>query len=357
MIPPRPLVCATLLLACHRDPPPPIPRIDIHVHAGPASVARLVALMDTRGIAHAVNLSGMIPGGGLEVQLAAAAAAPGRVSVFANLDWRFADPSTFAAAQVALLGRARALGARGLKIPKALGLGYAWSDGRLIAIDDPALDPIFDEAGRLGLPVAIHSGDPKAFWQAPTPDNERYDELRAHPAWSFYGQPVPSWQELFDAFARRVARHPRTTFIGVHFGNAPEDPDAVARLLARCENLVIDTAARVPEIGRHDAAKMRRFFEKWQDRVLFGTDLGVGREPGELMLGSTGEAPPTTADVDRFFAATWRYFETRERGFAHPTPIQGRWTIDGVGLPRAVLEKIYRRNAERVLGIALTPTR
>ena len=103
------------------------------------------------------------------------------------------------------------------------------------------------------MPVVIHVGDPKAFWKPPTPDNERYDELKAHPEWSFYGQPVPSWAELFAAFERLVARHPKTTFIGVHFGNDPEDPARVAQLLDKHPNLVLDTAARVPEIGRQPA--------------------------------------------------------------------------------------------------------
>jgi hypothetical protein len=85
--------------------------------------------------------------------------------------------------------------------------------------------------------------------------------------------------------------------------------------------------------------------------VLFGTDLGVGTHPRALMLGSTGETPPTDADVKHFFASTWRYFETADRGFAHPTPIQGAWTIDGIALPREVLAKLYADNARRVLGV------
>mgnify|MGYP000694581192 CR=1 FL=1 len=105
------------------------------------------------------------------------------------------------------------------------------------AHDDPALDPIFDKAGELGLPIAIHVGDPQAFWQEPGPANERHEELDAHPEWSFYADykkgRVPAWRELYDAFIRRVARHPKTTFIGVHFGNAPEEPDLVAQALDR----------------------------------------------------------------------------------------------------------------------------
>jgi predicted TIM-barrel fold metal-dependent hydrolase len=246
---------------------------------------------------------------------------------------------------------AKKKGAIGLKISKGLGLGVPTPDDKgLLPVDDPGLDPLFEKAGALRMPVAIHTGDPKAFWKPADAKNERFDELKAHPGWSFYGEPVPSWEALYKAFERRVARHPKTTFIGVHFGNAPEDPDAVARMLDKYPNLYVDTAARVPEIGRHSAEKMRRFFEKYQDRVLFGSDTGIGGTQEDMMYGSTGAEAPTLADEERFFTSTWRYFETRDRQFEHPTPIQGRWKIDGVGLSEAVLRKIYFENAARVLG-------
>jgi predicted TIM-barrel fold metal-dependent hydrolase len=211
---------------------------------------------------------------------------------------------------------------------------------------------MFEAAGKLGLPIAIHTGDPKAFWLPVTPANERFDELSIHPRWSFYGAPV-SWQQLYDQFERRVARHPRTIFIGVHFGNDPEDPDNVGRMLDKYKNLYIDTAARVPEIGRHDPARMRAFFERYQDRVLFGTDCGVGTAEEDLMLGSTGRHPPSLDDIQRFFESTWKWFETAEKQIPTPTPIQGRWNIDGIALPREILEKVYHANAERVLGVKL----
>jgi predicted TIM-barrel fold metal-dependent hydrolase len=203
------------------------------------------------------------------------------------------------------------------------------------------------------MPVAIHTGDPKAFWQRPDAGNERFAELAAHPRWSLWGRPVPSWEELYRALERRVARHPRTTFVAVHFGDAPEEPRRVEAMLDRYPNLLIDTAARIPEIGRRDRdpAAVRRVFLRHQDRVLFGTDLQLGRSEASLALGSGGDRPPARGDVDHFFAATWRYFETADRGFAHPTPIQGEWTIDGIDLPDAVLDKLYRRNAARLLGL------
>ncbi len=343
------LACAAC--ATRRAAPPERPRkIDVHVHVGPSGLDHLIELMNTHGIDAAVNLSGGTPGKGLELQLAAAARHPGRILVFCNLDWeqplRGPGYGRRMADDVALAHR---LGAVGVKIEKGLGLGYTDAGGRLIPVDDPELDPIFRVAGELGMPVAIHSGDPVAFWSPATPENERWNELRAHPAWSFHGRGLPSWESIFVQLERRVARHPGTTFISVHFGNAPEDPERVAALLDRYPNLYVDTAARIPELGRHDPDKMRALLVRHADRVLFGTDLGVGPGKYDLMLGSTGEEPPTDADIERFFSATWRWLETRERGFAHPTPIQGEWTIDGVGLPRDVLKKIYGGNAARLL--------
>lgn len=337
-----------------------LPRIDVHMHLGPTSIERTLALMDRWGIDGVINLSGMYPGPPrhmLEMQLEAAASARGRIAVFANVDiprtvLRRPDYGKVLADQLA---EAKRLGAIGLKISKGLGLGFPTPNGEdLQAVDDPGLDPLFAKAGELGLPVAIHTGDPKAFWKPADPKNERWDELQAHPEWSFHGKapndkPWPSWEQLYRAFERRVARHPKTIFIGVHFGNNPEDPDAVGRMLDKYPNLYVDTAARVPEIGRHDAEKMRRFFIKYQDRVLLGTDTGVGESQEEMMYGSNGAAAPTEADEKRFFEATWRYFETRDKQFEHPTPIQGRWKIDGVGLPEEVLRKVYFENAARVL--------
>jgi hypothetical protein len=310
--------------------------------------------MDEWGIDGVVNLSGMYPGpprGMLETQLAAAATAGGRIAVFMTPNFKLVRAlKNYGEAMAAELSEGKRLGARGLKITKGLGLGYPAPDGQhLLAVDDPGLDPLFERAGALGMPVAIHVGDPKAFWKPVSPDNERWDELRVHPEWSFAGPGIPSWQQLYDAFERLVARHKKTTFIGVHFGNDPEDPDNVARMLDRHPNLYIDTAARVPEIGRHPQEKMRRFYAKYQDRVLFGTDTGIGAEDADMMYGSTGANVPTRADEVRFFTATWRYFETSDRQFESPTPIQGRWKIDGVGLPESILRKIYFENAARLL--------
>src|SRR5262245_32199622 len=335
-------------------PPRRFRRIDVHTHIGPDGIARAVRLMNEWGIDGVVNLSGMYPGpprGMLETQLGAAATGGGRVLVFMTPNFKLVRMGKgYGEAMADQLAEGQRLGARGLKITKGLGLGIPAPDGKkLLAIDDPGLSPLWERAGALGMPVAIHIGDPKAFWKPVSPENERWDELRVHPEWSFYGPGIPSWQQLYDAFERVVARHKKTTFIGVHFGNDPEDPDNVARMLDKHPNFFIDTAARVPEIGRHPQEKMRRFYAKYQDRVLFGTDTGIGPDDADMMYGSTGADVPTRADEVRFFTSTWRYFETPDRQFESPTPIQGRWKINGVGLPDSVLRKIYFENAARLL--------
>jgi predicted TIM-barrel fold metal-dependent hydrolase len=327
------------------------PVFDVHTHIDPAATSRVLAMFDERNVRVAVNLSGGAPGEGLEESLAQQRASGGRIVPFCNINWRGAGDPGWVAAQIATLEGCAAAGVKGWKIPKVLGLAAGDGRGQRLRVDDPMLDPIFERAGALGMVVLIHSGDPRAFFEPATPANERWDELGVHPAWSFADPRYPRWSEILTEFETRVLRHPRVRFIGAHFGNAAEDPDRVERLLARAPNYFIDTSARVPEFGRHDPERMRRFFVRWQDRILFGTDLGVGTDPRDLMLGSTGAEPPTFAEIERFWSATFRYFESTDRRIEHPTPIQGRWTIDAIGLAPEVLRKVYGANAARLLNI------
>jgi predicted TIM-barrel fold metal-dependent hydrolase len=349
------VLAALQLAGCHRRsepvaPPVPgvIPRFDVHTHISAADLPEAMRLYAQQDIYGLLNLSGG-HGRRLEAQLDAAGQWRGRVLVSAVLDARGIFEPGWEEREILRLRDARAKGARGLKFHKALGLGWADPKGERVKVDDPRLDPIFEEAGRLGLVVSIHSGDPKAFFRPPTPDNERFDELKANPDWSFYGPGWPTWEEVFGEYERRVARHPRTTFIGVHFGNDPEDPEHVAAMLRQYPNLYVDTAARVGEIGRQPPEKLRALFVEHRRRILFGTDFSLSG--GEMMLGAPDGNLPTPADFDRFFSATWRFFETSDRKIAHPTPIQGRWTVDAIGLPKDVLEDVYHKNAERLLGL------
>jgi predicted TIM-barrel fold metal-dependent hydrolase len=329
--------------------PSRIPIIDVHVHLSASAVPRLQQLMARYGIQQVVNLSGGHPLAGLDEQLRASAASPGKIVVFAGLAYEQARHASYGERMASLLRLAHERGARGLKIAKLLGLGLRDAKGQLIRVDDPALDPVFEVAGELHMPVAIHTGDPEAFWLPVDASNPRRAELEAHPGWALYGQDVPSFDELLGQLETRIARHPSTTFIAVHFGNAAEHPDRVARMLRRYPNMYIDTAARIPELGRHPPPLMRAFFIEFQDRILYGSDLGVGPEPNPLFLGSQGSQPPGAAEQERFFSASRRYFESADLAFDHPTPIQGDWKISGIALPRRVLAKVYHDNAARLL--------
>lgn len=336
-----------------------VPRIDVHVHVPPSQADRAIRLFrEHGGVVVALNASGGHPdGGGLEESAAIAERTHGALRPYCYLDLSRVERDDFVAYATRSLDACRREGAVGWKIFKSLGLGITLADGSLLAVDDPRLDPVFERAGELGLPVLIHSGDPQAFFRPPTRDNERYDELAAHPSWSFHGRreggaPWPSWQQVFDQFERRVARHPQTTFLGAHFGNAPEEPDTVERMLDAYPNLYVETGARIPELGRHPPERMRALFVRHADRILFGTDFQIG-EDGSLVLGSAGRRPDPESRVPFFYQAHFRWLESADRGLAHPTPIQGDWTIDGIELPRDVLERVYWRNAARLFDIEL----
>jgi len=320
--------------------------IDMHGHIYPDSIDLLERTMVGNGLGLMINLSG----GDSETasQMAQFTAKFPRMLPFFNVDWRRRGEVGFGKTMAADLATAvTKLGFRGLKIPKVLGLYLKDLAGKRVPVDWPELDPLWDKAGELGVPVAIHVADPAAFWLPPTPDNERYEELAVHPRWSFYGPEWPPRLALLGELENVFKRHPKTTFISVHFGNNAEDLDYVERILDSYPNVMVDTAARLGEIGRHPADKVRAFFIKFRTRIVFGTDIGLSDRG--IMLGSQGKEDPTQADIHPFYEVHWRFFEGHEKAIAHPTPIQGHWTIDAIDLPDDVLEDVYWKNAARLL--------
>jgi predicted TIM-barrel fold metal-dependent hydrolase len=327
--------------------------IDVHAHVMPSGLQHLSKIMKTNGVEIMVNLSGGSNVRAFQVRKQMSEIVPGLLHFYTPA-WRERIQPGFGAREAAKLEVAvSTFGYRGLKIAKALGLYLSDELGHRIPVDWPELDPLWAKAGRLGVPVAIHTSDPRAFWEPADPLNERYEELSLHPNWSFYGPEYPSRELLLDERDRVIERHPGTTFICVHLANSPEDLEVVDRLLRRHSNVMLDISARVPEIGRHDPKRVREFFITHQDRILFGTDLGLSRQG--LMLGSTGSDTPTLEDVKPFFDAHYEFLETDTVDLRHPTPVQGDWSIDGIGLPTEVLQKVYRDNALRVLRITGVP--
>jgi predicted TIM-barrel fold metal-dependent hydrolase len=335
--------------------------IDMHEHVSPVpeDLARAVRIQDAAGVGLAINLSGGTvtrrPDGPSAFEYTRALANelyPGRFLQYMNLDYTNWDAPDFAAQAVAQVERGAKLGAAGFKEFKRLGLYLRDRSGKLIHVDDPKLDGMWKRCGELGMPISIHVADPRAFWQPLSPSNERWDELKDHPSW-WFGDPTlyPPREELLAELDRVIGRHPETTFVSVHFGANAEDIAWVDAAMDRHPNMWIDLAARIPEIGRHPPDEVRRFFLKHQDRILFATDLSVSEE---LVLGSGGSGPPPTeADALVFFQKHWRWLETRDEHFAHMTPIQGNWTISGIGLPASVLRKVYFENARRLLARSL----
>lgn len=322
--------------------------VDVHVHTGPKHYALLDDVLTSFGVTRFINLSGGQPGFGLDEAIGAAQPFDGRIKVCATIAWRDINAPRFFQMQHQMLKKAKALGASCLKISKALGLYIPdpTTPTELLKVDDPRLDPIWALAGQLHMPVFIHTADPKAFFEPADEHNERHDELSLHPGWSFSDAKYPRRSELLNARNTVFGRHPKTIFIGVHFANNPEDPETVGRWLDQYPNLYVDIAARVPELGRHDPTQLRALFNKHQDRILFGTDLGFSS--GGIMLGSVGRERPRIIDIFHFLGQHIQWFESRSRQIAHPTPIQGRWTIDAIGLTKPVLHKIYTRNALRL---------
>jgi Amidohydrolase len=248
--------------------------------------------------------------------------------------------------QADAMNAAHSTGARGLKILKTLGLFLRENitSGTLIKVDDHRFDPMWDACGQLGIPVAIHVSDPVAFFTPTDRFNERYEELSHHPDWSFYGHDFPSNAELLEARNRVIARHPKTQFIVLHVGNFAEDLENVSQCLDRFPNMTVDIAARVGELGRQPRAA-RKFFDKYQDRVLFGTDATP-----------RGKEYPQQYFCDELYEIYFRFLETDDEYFDYapaPVPPQGRWRISGIHLPDAILRKVYNENAARLLNITL----
>jgi predicted TIM-barrel fold metal-dependent hydrolase len=320
--------------------------IDSHTHLSPYAIPAVSWIMDNVGIELFINFSGGSTIPEIRDSLIMSEKMNGRIKNMFNPDWDRIDEPDFGEEQAALFEKAVRAGFVGLKISKALGLFVKKADGNLIAVDDPMLDPLWKKAAELKVPVAIHIADPKAFWLPADRNNERFKELSVHPTWSYYGKNVPAFNELLSALEKVFRKHPATTFIAVHFGNNAEDPGYVLRLLETYPNVYIDIAARIPEFGRHDPEKLHDFFIRFQDRILFGTDLGV--MPGSLMLGSSGNEEPVLEDAKKYYERHFEFFETDKKSIDHPTPIQGDWKVNGINLPYEVLDKLYRFNAEKL---------
>ncbi len=327
---------------------PSTPVIDVHIHTNYPYYPVTDEILKSNGISRWVNLSGGSNIQTLAKHLQVAQQFQDRVAVCVNIPWKWLSQPNFEERIIQFLSQAKYLGAKCIKIPKSLGLFIPdpISPNQLLKINDPSLSIIWQQAGLLDLPILIHIGDPWAFFDPLNPQNERYDELSVHPDWSFADPKFPRPLELLMAFEEILAKFNQTTFIGVHFANCAEDLAYVRYALTKYPNLYADVAARLPEFGRHPATEVRALFEDFPNRFLFGTDLGIG---SGIMLGSVGREEPMLFDIFDFYEKHWQFFQSNTQQMTHPTPIQGNWKIDAIGLSQATLDQLYYQNALKII--------
>ena len=321
----------TLVVPQHPRPRAKFPVIDIHSHQPvPISAAdfdRVVEGMDRNNLRVLVNNSGA---SGEELKQALDAIRSGRhrdrMVQFAEVDFRNVGPGWGRKAAQQLEADIKA-GAVGLgEVSKALGLRIRKADGTRLRIDDPELDPVWETCGRLGVPVLIHTAEPQEFFEPIDYTNERWLELalyadRRYPAGQF-----PRFEELLQERNRMFKKHPKTTFIAAHFAYHANDLARMGKLLDEMPNVYTEVGAILAELGRQPRTA-HDFFIKYQDRILFGKDAF---QPDE-------------------FPYFWRVFETNDEYFDYYRDYHAFWKLYGMGLPDAVLRKLYYANALKIV--------
>ena len=333
--------------------------IDAHVHVTPGKVGKALQMMDDNKISYAVVIASLT-GKGDELYTGdrafyelADAFRPyrNRLGLHYTFDWDLAEKdSDFFAKAPDMLEKAVRAGAIALKNLKQLGLTARDYEGKLLAIDDPRLFPIWERAEKMGIPVAFHTGDPVAFFQPWEPTNERWEELELHPEWSFADKSkYPPLETLFEQVNNVYRKFRGVKFVGVHVAGYSENIKEVGKWMDELPNLWVDTAARIGELGRHPADEGHEFFTKYQDRIMFGTDMAMW---SVCDVQGAGPCKNFTMEEHRnFYNIHWRYFQSNDKQFDHPTPIQGKWKIDGIGLSESALKKIYWDNAVKFYGL------
>ncbi|MCC7415640.1 MAG: amidohydrolase family protein [Acidobacteria bacterium] len=321
---------STLVVPEHPVPRAKFPAIDFHGHPGNMSnagnVASVVAALDTLNVRMLIAADNLT-GDRLTRSIETIRSSPqkDRLRVLAGIDFRDVGPG-FGARAARELEAAVAAGAVGLgEIPKSLGLSVRKADGSRLHIDDPELDPIWDAAARLDIPVFIHTADPEQFFAPLDDHNERWLEQALFPERRYPQDRFPSFEELAAERDSLFRKHPETRFVMAHFGWHAANLARVARLLDELPNVYTEVGAVLYDFGRQPRAA-HDFFVKYQDRILFGKD---SFQPVE-------------------YPYYWRVFETSDEYFDYYRNYHAFWKLYGMGLPDAVLRKLYFANALKI---------
>jgi predicted TIM-barrel fold metal-dependent hydrolase len=324
---------STLVTEEHAVPRAKYPVVDFHGHprgfTSPESLAELGAAMDSLNI-RVMIAANSLRGARLTEALAAIEGSPSmrdRVRVMTGIDFDGVGTPGWVEATVAALEDAAEAGAVGIgEVGKGFGLAVEKPDGTRLRLDDPLLDPVWEAAGRLGLPVFIHTADPAEFFQPLDYHNERWLELALFPNRRFPPEEYPSFEQLMEERDNLFRRHPETTFVTAHLGWQANDLGALGRLLDEAPNVYTEIGAVLYDIGRQPRTA-REFFVRYQDRILFGKD---SFQPGE-------------------YPYYWRVLETADEYFDYYRDYHAFWKLYGIDLPDDVLRKLYYGNALRIL--------
>ena len=299
--------------------------IDIHSHQyrmATQNLSTLISDMDKMNMGIMVNLSGG-SGTGLKAMMDNINSHyPNRFVVFANVNFSGVGKEGWGSQAAKQLERDVQNGAKGLKIYKGLGLRHKDVDGKRIAVDDPRLDPVWAKCAELGIPVLIHSADPKSFWVPVDKDNERWLELKTRPRRKRSDTNPAPWQQIIDEQHRMFKKHPKTKFVNAHMGWYANNLDKLSELMDEIPNMNVGIGAIIAELGRQPR-RAKSFFIKYQDRILFGKDSW---RPSE-------------------FPTYFRVLETADEYFPYHKKYHAFWAMYGLDLPDQVLEKVYYKNA------------
>jgi predicted TIM-barrel fold metal-dependent hydrolase len=251
---------------------------------------------------------------------------PNRIVVFTNISFNGVGNPDWAGKTVAQLETDVKAGAQGLKIYKSLGFSAKDTDGNILRVDDPRLDPVWAKCGELGIPVLIHTADPRQFWEEANEQNERWLELLTYPNRKRSDTNPAPWEEMIQQQHNIFSRHPKTTFINAHFGWYANDLAHLGKLMDSFPNMYTEFGAVIAELGRQPKSA-KAFFEKYQDRILFGKDSWVPSE----------------------YSTYFRVLETEDEYFPYHKKYHAFWRMYGLGLSDKVLKKIYYKNAMKII--------
>jgi predicted TIM-barrel fold metal-dependent hydrolase len=320
---------STLVAPTHLVAKARYPAIDFHGHpngmlGSVESLARLGADLDGLNV-RMIIVANNVSGDNLKRTIATINASPAmkdRVRVLAGINFQNVGPG-WAQREVAQLEADVAAGAVGIgEIPKDFGQTIRKANGSRLALDDPELDPIWQAAARLRLPVFIHTGDPQEFFQPVDYHNERWLELELFPGRRVDPARHPNFDELMKERDNLFRRNPKTTFVAAHMGWHANDLARLGKMLTEMPNVYVDVGAVLYDIGRQPRGS-HDFFVKYQDRILFGKDA---YQPEE-------------------YPYYWRVFETNDDYFDYYRGYHAFWKLYGIGLPDEVLKKVYYKNA------------